>query len=256
MGRWILVYWKENLYKSFVLWERHEAMSALIVALAIGLLALATGFSITALSSIAVGASFFIGLGGWFALMVLVITPMRMWKEKKDKLDIFEQVGLELVFDEARYAACRMDTSPSHGGGIITKRTLYRVGVRATGGHTVEGAEVMLKDFKPQGAPFLPMPLHPMNANPHGPSTFTVDPSSTPMRFVEAVEWDSSWEYIRIPYHQTNPLNDIPIQQYTFTLLVHGKEIMPSEKDFIVNVDEQKGLIFNPVETPNKLEEQ
>lgn len=61
-------------------------MSVLLVALALLVLAVFSGQGLAALSGLPGVTASLIALGFWFLLLVLLITPMRMWKDKTDRI--------------------------------------------------------------------------------------------------------------------------------------------------------------------------
>ena len=80
--RWWFSYWHENLRRSLGLWEEEKATTAFIAALVFGLLGAAIGYGTYALAAGSVGVSVLVGLVSWFGLLVLIVTPMRMWRER------------------------------------------------------------------------------------------------------------------------------------------------------------------------------
>lgn len=192
----------------------------------------------------------------------IVRAPHSFYKKEADKIKEYEKHQIKLVFDENLYPSCKIkEDIMGHDYEILGTRTLYRVGVMALGGITVENVEVMLKEFTPQGFHFGPQALNPMLSKFDELSTFSVDPGSIPTRYVEVVSRSKFTTGIRSRqeviihyyknYHEKEPHlpNSIPAVQYIFTLLAHGHNAPSCEKNFVVTVDENDELLFYPAET-------
>ena len=77
---------KEDLKKSFGVWERHEAMSVLITLLVTAILSLLATIGIKVALDWNIYSLIGFGVVGWFVLLVFIITPLRMLKDKADNL--------------------------------------------------------------------------------------------------------------------------------------------------------------------------
>lgn len=86
-------YIRTNLRVSFAIWEKSERMSILVGALVALAFATATfwGFDIE-WSPWAI-KSWAALLGAWFACLVLVVAPYRMWCTEKLRADALEQIS-------------------------------------------------------------------------------------------------------------------------------------------------------------------
>jgi len=85
MVRWRDLF-KEDLKKSFGVWERHEAMSVLITLVVTAIISLFTTIGIKVASDLNIHGLIGLGIVIWFVLLVFIITPLRMLKDKADKL--------------------------------------------------------------------------------------------------------------------------------------------------------------------------
>ncbi len=84
---WCFKYLIEDLRRSFGLWEKHEAMSILLGLFFSAVLAALSAFGIYRLSEGFTLVSYIgFGLLAWFLWLLLVVTPMRMWKENTDTI--------------------------------------------------------------------------------------------------------------------------------------------------------------------------
>jgi len=82
----------ENLRRSFGLWERHEAMSVLLGLLISALLAALSALGIyKAISGFTFLSYLGLGLLSWFLWLVLVITPVKMWRSERERADNLEE---------------------------------------------------------------------------------------------------------------------------------------------------------------------
>lgn len=87
----ILKYIWEDLRRSFAVWEKSEAMTALVslaITAAVGYIASAAAvvqWKLTVLQQVG------IGLSTWFALLFIFVTPFRMWSAEKSKAEAFEE---------------------------------------------------------------------------------------------------------------------------------------------------------------------
>lgn len=162
---------------------------------------------------------------------------------------------LEIAFGEAQ--AFRERTIVHLGPRVpewftVSPYVLHRVGVRNAGPNTVDDVRLMLVDFQPQGAPFLPIPLRFMHDDsPDGRISqrgVTLHPGE--IRHVDVVrlaEFGPGSEEIEIRYAVPGAPNLIPRGRYTFTVMVAGRNVEPDTRRFIVSVDHENMLHFDPV---------
>ena len=245
---WLVGYLWENLKTSFGEWKEHQAMSNFLMFLFA--LLLAVGISIPIGDNWGDQLALFVG--AWFGCLVLIITPVRMWKRQDDKVKKYEEQKIELVFDEDRYPGCKgLMKYYDKNGNVSGEHVYYRVGTRALGGNTIEGVEVLLTNFEPQGADFLPQALNPKDCPSDAPSTFSVDPGEIPSRYVEVIKWDKFRHEIEICYRQNYSDTGrklprfIPCQLYTFTLLVHGRDIPSFTRKFVGGVEGEEFKFYS-----------
>lgn len=185
-----------------------------------------------------------------FGIIILFMAPYFVWREERRKVKEYETPAIEIVFDKS----CKTAIYTREG----RKDPLHMVGVRAIGGYAVE-MEVFLKGINPDELHTGRVALNPKDSIEGSPSTFTVNPSVTPIRYVEVVEWDSLNKRIGIHYYPNYhvKLRRIPChlsgRKYTLTLLAvgtaNGKRVPECEKTFIAELNEKDEFLFYPVET-------
>lgn len=186
-----------------------------------------------------------IGLGIFIG--AILEGSFRKYRELRDDVDKMKSHGIRLIFDPNLPSCVMRDASYTHphSGKVIPEKISYRIGVQTIGQSSVDDVEVLVQDFTPQGAHFLPVPLKPMHAGYNSPSTFTVNPATEITQFVEFVRWpmpnDSGVDEIMIGYHDRADRrhwpNLIPRGRYIFTLLAQGRNAVPDMRRFIVEVD-------------------
>jgi len=92
---WRWQYWKENVSRTFHLWEKHEAVSVLAGMVIAAIPSAGFGY----LASVVAGYGLVVAFSCWFGFLLLVITPMKMWKERTD--NISELTGKRLMPTDA-----------------------------------------------------------------------------------------------------------------------------------------------------------
>ena len=95
-------------------------------------------------------------LGAWFAFLVLVITPIKMWRHNDCELEKLSSKTLEFIYDES-IPTCKM-TEPTRkleNGQTRPPKTTIRIGVRGLGQIDIDDCEVLLQEFTPQKC-FIP----------------------------------------------------------------------------------------------------
>jgi hypothetical protein len=244
--RWFWkVYFWENLRTSFADWKEHQDVINLVlflVATSAGL-----GVSIPLADSWAKGVPIF--LGTWFGCLVFIITPIRMWKRQKDKLDELEQFGVELVYDDKLVGCKEVVNLYGADGELAETTTTYRVGIRAKGNRTVEKVRVDLEHIDPLDGAFLPQTLSPKGIQPEQQPVIDIDPSDQPTQYVDTVRRSDRRTEIEICYHARQydghklPRN-IAGGIYTFTLRVVGRNMQSFERKVKLGLEKDSGFIF------------
>lgn len=84
-------YIKRNAQTSFAIWERGEAAAVLIGAALAAVLALLSIYGLQIIFEFDIGAVFAGLLVAWFAFIVLIITPYRIWKDDKRRITELEE---------------------------------------------------------------------------------------------------------------------------------------------------------------------
>ena len=167
----------------------------------------------------------------------------------KEELRKLQAPVLDLIYDPNDGSCHERDLDAHH----FCYLELYRVGVVNLSLASVEGVVVMLRSFTPQGAPFLPVPLHQMHdhteglarsvegarVNPGRPTTYATvtykryeDASSANLRDKD----DPTLNHIWLEY-ATMPHGPIPDGEYVLTLEVQGQNVAARERRFRVWVD-------------------
>lgn len=129
MWYWFKNYLPENLRRSFGLWERHEAMSILIGLLISGLLATLSALGIyIAIPSFTLLSYLGLGLLSWFLWLVLVVTPVKMWRSERERADNLEEnmkPCLEIMESPTRQGDGAF--GDGHGWGLMIRNTGSKV---------------------------------------------------------------------------------------------------------------------------------
>ena len=155
---------------------------------------------------------------------------------------------LELVFDVDRFPSSRMEWIDPIRPGNVTVR-LYRVAVRNVSMATIDDVKVSVEDFHPQGARFLPIELRFMHDHSEDGQLsrqgFTLNPDE--VRFADVASKQLTTHphsEIQLRYAVPNVPNTIPPRRYTLRLRATGRNVPSYPTQFIMDVDENGGLIF------------
>jgi hypothetical protein len=76
-----------NLQHSFGVWEKGERVSVLLGLLVAAAIAALPLIGISATTSIDLNTQLGLGFALWFAVLVLVVTPYRLWREQSDEIE-------------------------------------------------------------------------------------------------------------------------------------------------------------------------
>lgn len=235
---WFAEYSKGNVKETIWLFKGVELL-ALLVPLIIAILA-------TISISLPTNYDWYfylgIGLGIWFILLMLMITPVSMWKQLHEK---YEKQQIDLVVESNdQYIQKR------------GKNWIFRVGIKACGGKSVDNVEITLAKRGGGKHAYSDAPLRPAYSLPGGSSSFTVKPGE--IKFVEVLSWAKDDPEMKIHYHcnyqiilgwfderletglpsQIQPFilyNGIPVEE-EMTLCATGDNIQSVSKPFKLDV--------------------
>lgn len=229
--------------RSVRLWERDERMTTLITAVIAVVLALAStmGLSWPWLTVVPTSIAYF--LVAVILYRLLILSPMQMWKEQRDKALAYETTNLLIEFDDAN-ASCKRD---QHLGDDQLGERLWRVGIKGSGGHLMNGVVVQLVAIEPS-VDDLPQALHPMNSPWQGQPTdwkgdgsFDIRPGAT--EYVDVIRYRPSYgqESDRLEIVLQSRAKTVPFRTQTLTLSAQGREGPCKTRRFQVEVN-PKGL--------------
>src|SRR5262249_35257859 len=145
--------------------------------------------------------------------------------------------NLALIYEE-RGPYIHDDFDPSVG-------SRRRIGVRNETDTTLEGVEVFIDSFIPQGADFLPIHLRRL----HGEEQpFTLTPlQEVPIDVAFAAVIDAQYgDHLALQYDSRTAPNVIPINKapYTLTLRAIARGSRPAVESFALSIDDDGRLLF------------
>lgn len=137
----------------------------------------------------------------------------------------------------------------------ITVRLFRVVVINTSVATTIEGVKLCLPHFEPQGhrlgEPWMRL-LQDNTADGHVSSSgIPVNPSGR--LFVNVVQkrlTNDPKDEIVLCYANPSLPRAIPAGRYTLTLRAEGSNVPPCPKQFVVDVDENGGLVFYPATNP------
>ncbi len=134
-------------------------MSALVLTVVL-LASSGLGFGLAQwVDSVLVGIFVGSALSAWYALLLLLVTPMAMWGEQYRKVKDYEEPRLDIFYDNDN-DSCRRDFFDPDSGYV---QVLFRVGVQGAKGVNTKGVIVRVESAEP-AITDLPQRLHPMSA--------------------------------------------------------------------------------------------
>lgn len=174
--------------------------------------------------------------------------PIRQRNEAWAKYSDITRIDLVLKYEKPRPPYVENDyvnDSEARDGHRLFRR-LYRIAVTASKARTIDGVVVDLMAFEPQGASFLPQPLHPMGAgfDASASAEFRLDPEQT--AYVDVVSWvpqqpegkelahpnHSVWS---LHYHQPQ-MKALPTMlqpgKYRLVIQARARDIQPVRAEF------------------------
>jgi hypothetical protein len=146
---------------------------------------------------------------------------------------------LEILFEPSA-PFVQDDFDPSLG-------SLRRVGVRNTTDQTLHNVEILLSDFKPQGASFLPIRLVLMH---DVPQPFELHPGET--QYADLVWYQAvgpNPNHLVLRYEKPTVPNMIPRRRYKLTVKTVARDVKARQRSFVVDIDDEGRLLLSP-ETP------
>lgn len=228
-------------------------MTTLVVAAISLVLAVlsAIGFALSnngGLAVIAVGAAVF--LVALLGINFIVLTPMAMWKEQRDKIRVYETPQLFISYDDADLA-CKRD---KYLGDHQLGERLWRVRIKGSQGTLIKGVVVQLEAIEPS-IDDLPQALHPMTlpwkglpTEWEGDGSFDIRPGATAyvdiIRYVPSYGQESSQlELVLQSYRKA-----VPFRTHTLTLSAQGQEGPRITKRFQLEVNPDNLTRFYPLD--------
>lgn len=246
--RYLWQYWRENLRRSFRDWEKSEAILAVIPVI-VSLVAtwgiLQSGF-IDAIPEV-LGVAFL----AWLLVLILFITPARMWNViRKDKEELEQRL-------EPKLAIVSGTSHPLIHRWHNTREEIcrtFRVCVKnISDGATVHDAKVALVEADPP-LEFVPIPLHLMHDNPtsaHMPfkTAFDLDPRGKQYVDVFWCSEDPSKSTIVITCAARGIRNMVPKRRYALTIQATGQDVPDCKERVVIDIGPEGEVLFLPGES-------
>lgn len=220
MIRW-LRYWSANAQHSYELVTKQGGVIAFAAPIASVLLSFAGASTLTQSQA----ARAISGIGGglliYFAVVMLFVTPARMWR------DLIEKTTLRLVFID----------HPDNVAYDRNSSTIYeRVTVKnLSPTMPLTNVEVVLLDIAPLPPDFftVAVPLHPMHATSDDGTKFNLPPLGH--KTVDVADFGLNSEII-LWHHVAAVPDRIPAGKYIFRLAAYAHETTPAELRIDVDV--------------------
>ena len=173
---------------------------------------------------------------------LIVLSPMQMWKEQRDRLLAYETPVLSFYYDDAN-TSCKRDIP--QGDGQLGQR-LWRVGVKGAEGIIATGVVVRVEKMEPS-MPDLPQTLHDMDGKWTGATngwdgdgSFDILAGAT--KYVDVLRYQPRYsleqsDYLGLCLQSQCPDQSIPFLTYILTLSAQGREGPPITKRFQLEIN-------------------
>lgn len=200
--------------------------------------------------TIGFSAAIAISLFVFLTIRLLVVSPMYMWKEGRDKVGAYEVTDLSFYYDDAN-ASCKRDKYL--GDGQLGER-LWRVGIKGSEGTLIKGVIIQLEAIEPS-IDDLPQALHPMKAlwkgGPtewEGDGSFDIRPGAT--EYVDVIRYQPSHgqESSRLEIVLQSYAKSTPFRTQTLTLSAQGQQGPRLTKRFQLEVNPDNLTRFYPLD--------
>lgn len=224
-------YWKENLRRSLTVWEGKEKVIALL--LYVVCVAVSFGYFGSAEGALNITLAFVLVV--WLPVIVLVITPRKMWTEAQNKIAEYEdrfKPRLEIKLDERSVVHKIHNQADSHSPSY---ESWVRLQIANDSDEALSGVSVTIEDCTPKVE--LPIPFELSDAYCEQP------PSLIPARdrrYVELVRSAGNSLHLRM---YASPDVSIPRNEYVFKVRASTASYpCRNEKAIKVSVDDDGKL--------------
>jgi hypothetical protein len=186
------------------------------------------------------------GISPWWGAFVLFLVAIHVLTKRTIKLEERQKPKFEILSGDGE-SFVQLN---KFGENDFTR--LVRIGVKNISDVTVTGVKVQAEKILGQDTPFLPINFHLTHDNPNVDSEFKQEFDLHPgqRQFVDiAQKTERGPAYkgnIILCYATKGVPNQLPANRYGLLVKVVGRDVVPLQKEFVLDVNSEGKLIFLP----------